>query len=354
MALFEMSEKGISRINQTTLAAHGLTERYDLQKCLRDQIEIIDDDLLVVSEEFCNWEDSRRRIDLLCVDRSANLVVVELKRDSDAFMDLQAVRYAAMVSVMTFGQVVAAFGEYLMALGRTESAEQTILKFLGWDTAQEERFGQSVTIFLVAAEFPKELTSSVLWLNDSGLNIRCVKLQPYEIGERVILDVQQIIPLPEATEYQIQLRKKLAEEKQVFSGSTDWTRFDLSIDGSEHKALYKRWLIYRVVKELVSKGVSPAEITDAFGAGTWLHFDGDINSERFKDVALMTGITEDRLRRFVCDDEHLFHVQGQTYALSNQWSKHNLPSLDKLIGKYPQFNIRYSPTPAAADSGGHS
>ena len=35
---------------------------------------------MVISEELSEWEDSRRRIDLLRLDQSANLVVIELKR----------------------------------------------------------------------------------------------------------------------------------------------------------------------------------------------------------------------------------------------------------------------------------
>jgi hypothetical protein len=353
MALFEISDKKITRLNQTTLAAHGLRERADLQRHVREAIEIISEDLLVVSEEFANWEDSRRRIDLLCVDKSANLVVVELKRAEDVFMDLQAMRYAAMISVMTFGEVVSAFTDYLARLGRSESAEQVILTFLGWDTPLEDRFAQAVHIILVAAEFPKELTSSVLWLNESGLNIKCVKLQPYEIAGQVILDIQQIIPLPEAAAYQIQLRKKLAEEKQVSSGASDWTRFDLYLDGRQEKALYKRWLIFYAACELVSKGVSPDEITSVLGSGTWLQFEGTLNLEEFKAKALSSGVSEEKLRRFICADEHLIHFKGNTYALSNQWSKYNLPSLDVLLAKYPQLNIRYvAADPVASSSAG--
>lgn len=62
---------------------------------------------VVVSEEFGDWQDSRRRIDLLAIDQEANLVVIELKRTEDGgHMELQAIRYAAMVSTLTFEQVV--------------------------------------------------------------------------------------------------------------------------------------------------------------------------------------------------------------------------------------------------------
>jgi hypothetical protein len=68
----------------------------------------------VISEEFGNWTDSRRRIDLLGIDKEANLVVIEIKRTEDGgHLELQAIRYAAMVSAMTFDNVVSTFETYV-------------------------------------------------------------------------------------------------------------------------------------------------------------------------------------------------------------------------------------------------
>src|SRR4029434_9161562 len=60
----------------------------------------------------------------------------------------------------------------------------------------------------------KELTTSVLWLIDHGIDICCIRMRPYKDGDRTLVDVQQIIPLPEAHEYQVQLREKGKEERK--------------------------------------------------------------------------------------------------------------------------------------------
>jgi hypothetical protein len=102
LALYEIRGNGMARHEPATLADLGLRERQDVQRLIRDDIGVIDDELLVVAEEFGSWEDARRRIDLLAIDKAGRLVVVELKRDDGAHMDLQALRYAAMVSSMDF------------------------------------------------------------------------------------------------------------------------------------------------------------------------------------------------------------------------------------------------------------
>jgi RecB family endonuclease NucS len=105
--VFEFRSDGIAEIAKTTFDKAGLKERADLQRLLREKIEIIAPDTLVISEEFGDWEDSRRRIDLLGIDKAANLVVIELKRTDDGgHMELQAIRYASMVARMQFDQAV--------------------------------------------------------------------------------------------------------------------------------------------------------------------------------------------------------------------------------------------------------
>lgn len=224
MSIFEITHDRMVRLEPTGFSAQGLSERGDLQRLLRDQIEIIAPDVLVVSEEFGGWEDSKRRIDLLGVDRDANLVVIELKRTEDGgHMELQALRYAAMVSKMTFDKVADILADHLRARNRAENARDVLLEFLDWDSPDEERFGQDVRIVLASAEFSRELTSAVLWLNEHGLDIRCVRLRPYIYESRVFVDVQQILPLPEASEYFVNLREKKAEEREARRRDNVWS-----------------------------------------------------------------------------------------------------------------------------------
>ena len=210
MPLYEMTPDDFRPINQASFADLKVRERDDLQRLLRTQIDVLGDDLYVLTEEFGDWDDSRRRIDLLAIDPEANLVVIELKRTNDGgHMELQAIRYASMVSAMTFERAEQIHGEFLTRIGAAaEEARTRMLTFLGWDEPDEEAFAPDVRIVLVSEDFGKELTTAVLWLREREIDIRCVRLRPYQDGEKRLIDVQQIIPLPEANEYQVQLREK--------------------------------------------------------------------------------------------------------------------------------------------------
>jgi hypothetical protein len=214
MAIYEMTDRDIVGLKEKTFAELGIRERDDLQAILRNKVEIISPDTLVIAEEFCDWEDSRRRIDLLGIDKDANLVVIELKTTRDGgHMELQAIRYAAMVSAMTFEKAVSTLAAHMARMGQDGSAEKKLLDHLSWSEPQEEDFAQDVRLVLCSADFSKEISTAVMWLNDRGLDIRCVRMRPYRHGDRTLIDIQQILPLPEAHDYQVRLSEKAGRER---------------------------------------------------------------------------------------------------------------------------------------------
>lgn len=170
MAIFELSSTSIRQIDRTTFAEEKVTERYDLQRLLRQSIEHISPDTMILDEEYGSFEGSLRRIDLLGLTRDAELVVIELKRtEGGGHLELQAIRYAAMISAMTFDDAVEAHRHYLAKNGQEdEDPRQNIVAFLG--QGPDPLLSETVRIVLAAADFSPEVTTTVLWLNSSGLN----------------------------------------------------------------------------------------------------------------------------------------------------------------------------------------
>ena len=350
MAIYELLTNEIRAVPTTTFAQAQVLERQHLQRVLKDKIDIVAPGVMVLTEEFSEWQDSKRRIDLLALDSQANLVVIELKRDEDGgHMDLQALRYASMVSTMTFARAVDIHQRYLNKHRRTENAREAILNHLQWDNPLEEEFAKDVCIVLVSADFSIEITSTVMWLNARDIDIRCVRVQPYRFEDRILLDVQQIIPLPEAASYQIQLRDKAAEVRtssRDAGESPDFTRYDLSIDGIVHRAQWKRRMAYLTVRAALARGATRESLS--VPDRKWTVVSGNVTTrEEFLKQLRATHGPDAHFNeeRWFLDDGELLHDATCTFALSNQWSRADvLPLIDHIAEEYPELRISYTKT----------
>lgn len=342
MPIYEMTKEKLREIETTSFSSAGVRERADLQRLLKNQIEIISPETLIIAEEFGEWEDSRRRIDLLGIDKNANLIVFELKRTDDGgHMELQALRYAAMISTMTFDKAIQVYNECLRKNNRDEDAERNLLEFLEWDENDSESFAQEVRVVLVSAEFSKEITSTVLWLNDYGLDIRCVRIKPYNDNGRTLVDVEQVIPLPEASEYQVGVSVKNRQERILRVQNRDTTKYDVSVFGNVEKRLPKRGAIFFVVRNLCNSGVSPEKINELiyWKSNLFLQVDGTHNSDDF--IRIITGQRKVDYPRWYCDDGELIHFEGMTYAFHKMWGSRWNTAMNLLKDNFPGAKIDF-------------
>lgn len=351
MPIYEITSDNLRKIEQASFPEVHVRERRDLQRLLRRQIDVIAANILIIAEEFGEWEDSRRRIDLLGIDKDAKLVVIELKRtEGGGRMELQALRYAAMVSTMTFEEAAEVYADYLKQDDADTDAAAAILEFLEWEEPDEEHFAQDVRIILVSADFSKELTSSVLWLNNYGLDIRCVRLRPYNDNGRTLIDVEQVIPLPEAEEYQVKLGVKKRQQRDSRTSARDLTQYDVTIGDHTVTNLAKRNAMFLVVKQLCDHGVKPERITELIPWRTrnlFLALDGHLSTEAFSNKAAKVRKAEGRRfepRRRFCRDDQLIYSEGRTYALTNQWGHRWDQAMKNLCEAFPEMQISFHPS----------
>jgi hypothetical protein len=325
MAIYKLNPDSLLQLEETTFESAQVLERRDLQRLLRQQPKILspDTEILIISEEFGEWEDSRRRIDLLALDKQARLVVIELKRnETGGHMELQAVRYAAMVSTLTFEKATEICRQFLEKTGQQKNAREELLGFLEWDEPNENEFATDVRIILAAAEFSRELTTAVLWLNERDLDIRCVRLKPYKTGNEILVDVQQIIPLPEAEDYQIQVREKTEQRREARRDEKDFTKYSF-----QNQIYNKRNLVLAVVKALLQK--SPSLTFDALNK-----LFPDVISvfrpiEEAQEIFQKTKIA----RHFLDEEDIITTSDNRRVVVSNQWSKRKIDIFREAAGK---------------------
>ncbi|CAE6919270.1 MULTISPECIES: DUF4268 domain-containing protein [Vibrio] len=216
----------ISPVKTKKFSELGFTERKHLQEWLAHQPDALGEELLIIQKEFDGFDDTRERLDLLALDKDGNLVIIENKLD-DSGRDVvwQALKYASYCASLTKGQIVDIYQQYLDRyeplqgerdlLNQPQNAVQRICEFLDAPDLDEIKLnlGNSQRLMLVAANFRKEVTSTALWLLGQGLSIQCFKVTPYALDEQLLINIDQIIPTPEAKELMIGINAKEAEEK---------------------------------------------------------------------------------------------------------------------------------------------
>lgn len=346
MPLYQVTEEGLKRRPPAAFAALGLYERADLQRLLRDDISALDEELLVIAEEFGNWEDARRRIDLLALDRAGRLVVIELKRTDDGgHMELQAIRYAAMVSAMGFAEVADAYAahraKYPPGEGLTARAELAAFLEVG-EGEEEPVISTDVRIILVSADFGREITTTVLWLNGfEGMDVRCVRLVPYEFDGKVLLDIQQVLPLPEAADYQVRLRRKEVARERTRTDGRDFTRFHIVVDGVEGPHQNKRNAIRTMVEELAARGAPLAGIRTLLPERVMRVVPGRLGDAGAVAEALVAADAKVDPGRWYCDHPLVDDATGETYVLSKMWGLQTEPALAALADAFPDAQVTF-------------
>jgi hypothetical protein len=257
-------------------------------------------------------------------------------------MELQALRYAAMVSTMTLDQLADIYQRHLdaSAVGASQDARAVLAEWLEEVGGDEAVISRDVRILLAAADFGREITTTVLWLNDVyGTDIRCVRLSPYRLGDRLLLDVQSVIPLPEAEELTIQLRRRETAARAAASGR-DWTTYVVVSPDGESPPLRKRHAVLAMVQALTSAGVPCETISQTIRGPRFLSVDGELDGDALED-AFITRYPSARLNTARWFLDKPVHQQNQTWVLSNQWGTDTEATLAGLAALSPASGIGY-------------
>lgn len=224
MFRIDRSANRITKLNETTYSELGYTERFHLQEWLANQPDALGEELLVIQKEFAGFDDTKERLDLLAIDKAGGLVVIENKLD-DSGKDVvwQALKYASYCSTLTKPQIADIFQLYLDKQNPGQDAKALICEFLQGVEFEDLvlNSGNDQRIVMVAAQFRKEVTSTVLWLLGHRIHLKCFKATPFRDGQDEYLTIEQVIPFPNAEEHMIRMSEKEdQEQKQVRAQAT--------------------------------------------------------------------------------------------------------------------------------------
>lgn len=214
MYLIDKSSNRIKQLEKKTFSQLGFKERKHLQEWLAHQPSAFGEELLIIQKEFSGFEDTNERLDLLALDTDGNLVIIENKLD-DSGKDVtwQVLKYASYCSTLSKAQIISIYQDFLNKEESSKNAEENLKEFFKRDIEEislNKRLSQR--IFIVSANFKKEITSNVLWLLDYKIRIKCFTATPYSLGDQLFLSIEQIIPIKDESNFIIRMTDKMQED----------------------------------------------------------------------------------------------------------------------------------------------
>lgn len=203
MFKININDKTVYSIEQTSLEELKLQERQDLQQWIRKNSDILsrhyEYDLKIISEELDEFE-VNDRLDLLAIDETGALVIIELKRkESGSRIDIQGLKYASYCSTLSQNSIVEIYKKYLEKNNIDLDPVEDIISFIGSgnsDTDDLAKLNHTQRIILVSQNFDSRVKSVVAYLSQKQLDISCVEFKVFRemSSESVFIDTQKILP----------------------------------------------------------------------------------------------------------------------------------------------------------------
>lgn len=211
----DIENKRLIKLSPVNFAGVGLTEPYDIEDWIEKTPQVLGEELLVIYRQYIL--PSGKKLDLLAIDKGANLTIIELKRDnSGTEVEWQAIKYASYCSRFLPADIFEIYASYLKS--DFEEAQAKIETFI---ETELEKLNENQRIVLVSKDFHSDVISAVLWLREFEVDIECIRLKPFLTPDKqLIISPEKIIPLPEAKDFVIGKQKKEKEIKKSSVRST--------------------------------------------------------------------------------------------------------------------------------------
>jgi len=228
----DIENKRLIKLSPTQFNALKLKEKYDIEEWIEKTPEILGEELLIIYKELLL--PSGIRLDLLAIDKKANLVIIELKRDdSGTNVEWQAIKYTSYCSNFLQEEIFKYYAEYLQS---DEGEAQ--LKIEEFIDEEIDKLNEKQRIILVSKEFHSDVISAVLWLRDYEIDIECMRLKLYlDQDKRLFITPDLIIPLPEAKDYIQKKETKQKEGKRSIRSSFSLEKSNLTNNELENKLI---------------------------------------------------------------------------------------------------------------------
>lgn len=205
----------LEEIKETSYSENDLKERQHIEEWIRKSPEVLDEELLIIAHEYDKFE-VNERLDLLAIDKEGNLVIIEVKRDNTGSnVDFQALKYASYCARLSPTDIFEIYEDYVRVHVPLINAKDELMEFLEVESEEDLNniINNSQRVIIVGKEIDKRILSVCTWLYENNIDVKCVTIKPYKLGDQLIIDTNQIIPPYKLEDYYINKKAAVNERK---------------------------------------------------------------------------------------------------------------------------------------------
>ena len=169
-----MKIHGIDDSGKVTEYDHSpVSEEKELEDYIESNPEIIEKDMMILKRQ--QPTDGGKFVDLLGLDNDGNVVVIEIKKESNDARKVitQTIEYGILAEDLGYSELNAIAREN-EKLGNFPNLEKMFQERI--DEFQIDDFNADTKLYIVHEKIGGEIKKIAQWLNDKGINIYCVEL----------------------------------------------------------------------------------------------------------------------------------------------------------------------------------
>jgi hypothetical protein len=233
----------------------GRVDELTLERWIVENPELVGEELLVLGHQLADFEEDKDRLDVLALDRTGEIVLIELKVSEDfRVTDLQALAYAGAYAKRTSNDFAATLLRHMRKQAQAaaagtpgaasgsdgerstsapveidtlgvevavpdvsiEDARAAIAAFIEVDDFADWEPSQHVRIKLVAPNFPRRVLQTVKWLGDVySVRLEAITIRLFETApQKYSIAFERLLPLPSEEQFDMTVREREERKRQ--------------------------------------------------------------------------------------------------------------------------------------------
>ena len=164
-----------------------VSKEAEIEDFIEKNPEILEKDLIIIARQ--KETSDGKIVDLMGLDKSGNVVIIELKKDNVARKVIsQILDYAVWAEDLKYEELNSIFKD-------GPSTEYSTLneKFQDWTNEIETEFNQNQKLYVIGEEIDPRTEKLARYLRQKGIDIYCIEINFHELDGHRVVDKREIV-----------------------------------------------------------------------------------------------------------------------------------------------------------------